>query len=93
MNVFRNMDKVATANTNATLSTLHQNRISAIQQHTGSKGAPVTKFSTTGIDGLLAVWDVRVRFENFEGFMLSKTRPHLTSVKCGDSRSISRLCL
>ena len=73
MNVFRNMDKVATTNANTTLPTLHQNRISAIQQHTGGKGAPVAKFSTTGIDGLLAVWDVRVRDNRtFVDLMLAK---------------------
>uniref|UniRef100_A0A915EKQ8 Actin-related protein 2/3 complex subunit 1A n=1 Tax=Ditylenchus dipsaci TaxID=166011 RepID=A0A915EKQ8_9BILA len=39
---------------------LHQNAISQIQSHTG-KTENVTKFSTCGIDGLVALWDLQNR--------------------------------
>ncbi|KAI1726979.1 actin-related protein 2/3 complex subunit 1A [Ditylenchus destructor] len=62
--MFRNFDRNA-AGTNAANGvsapkTLHQNAIAQIQPHTG-KADNITKFSTCGIDGLVALWDLQNR--------------------------------
>lgn len=60
MNKFKSLDRHARSDTNDTsLETLHQNAITSVCLHTGTK-AGATKFSTAGIDGLLAIWDFKV---------------------------------
>lgn len=62
MNKFKSLDRHARTETNDTsLETLHQNAITNICLHTGTK-AGASKFSTAGVDGLLAVWDLKVSF-------------------------------
>jgi len=57
MSKFREMDSKGQSSPSDTiLKTVHQNSISGISVHTGSR-ASVTKFATTGIDGKLVVWD------------------------------------
>uniref|UniRef100_A0A8C9WNT7 Actin-related protein 2/3 complex subunit n=1 Tax=Scleropages formosus TaxID=113540 RepID=A0A8C9WNT7_SCLFO len=57
---FQNLDKKATAdNKEAVLESLHKNSISQILVLEGDK-AKCTKFCTTGMDGGMAVWDVKV---------------------------------
>nr|CAG4650958.1 EOG090X05RK [Simocephalus serrulatus]SVE94220.1 EOG090X05RK [Simocephalus serrulatus] len=65
MKKFQSLDRQARTETNDTsLGTLHQNAITSLCLHTGSK-AGATKFSTAGVDGLLAIWD----FKNLEATM------------------------
>lgn len=56
---FKNLDKKATSETNdVTLETLHKNSISQISVLDGVKGK-CTKFCTTGMDGGMAIWDIK----------------------------------
>nr|SVE75107.1 EOG090X05RK [Daphnia dolichocephala] len=65
MKKFQSLDRQARTETNDTsLGTLHQNSITSLCLHTGNK-AGATKFSTAGVDGLLAIWD----FNNLESAM------------------------
>lgn len=65
MKKFQSLDRHARTETNDTsLGTLHQNAITSVCLHTGNK-AGATKFSTAGVDGLLAIWDFNVRVEIF----------------------------
>ncbi|NXU56282.1 ARC1B protein, partial [Turnix velox] len=58
---FQNLDKKASSDTaNATLDTLHKNSISQISVLVGGK-ANCSKFCTTGMDGGMSIWDVKVR--------------------------------
>ncbi len=60
MKKFQSLDRQARTETNDTsLETLHQNSITNLCLHTGTK-AGTTKFSTGGVDGLLAIWDFKV---------------------------------
>lgn len=57
-NMFRQMDSRAQfSNEDTELPSIHQNTITCIRPWTQSGGA-VTKFSTTGLDGKLVIWDV-----------------------------------
>lgn len=59
MKKFQSLDRQARTETNDTsLETLHQNSITNLCLHTGTK-AGTTKFSTGGVDGLLAIWDFK----------------------------------
>ncbi len=60
MKKFQSLDRQARTETSDTsLQTLHQNAITDLRRHTGPKEA-VSKFSTSGADGLLVVWDLKV---------------------------------
>jgi len=65
MKKFQSLDRQARTESNDTsLQTLHQNAITGLCLHTGTK-AGATKFSTSGTDGLLVIWD----FKNIESSM------------------------
>ncbi|TKR77659.1 hypothetical protein L596_018587 [Steinernema carpocapsae] len=56
---FRNFDRNAVNETvNVQLKTLHQNAITQILTHSG-RSDNVQKFTTCGIDGLIALWDLK----------------------------------
>uniref|UniRef100_A0A914ULA8 Arp2/3 complex 41 kDa subunit n=1 Tax=Plectus sambesii TaxID=2011161 RepID=A0A914ULA8_9BILA len=56
---FKTIDRYAASEAvDVNLKTLHQNTVTQICAHTGSKGS-VAKFSTSGIDGLLVLWDLK----------------------------------
>lgn len=60
MKKFQSLDRQARTETNDTsLGTLHQNAITSMCIFTGNKTS-ATKFSTAGVDGLLAIWDFKV---------------------------------
>lgn len=59
MKKFQSLDRQAMTSSNTSLGTLHQNAVTSLCLHTGTK-AGATKFSTTGIDGLIAIWDFKV---------------------------------
>ena len=67
MKKFQSLDRHARTETNDTsLGTLHQNAITNMCLHSGNKAA-ATKFSTAGVDGLLAIWDFKVScFKKFK---------------------------
>ena len=59
MDKFKGLDKRAQVGTSETeLVSTHQNAITQINVHTGS-GDSVSKFSTTGVDGKLVIWDCK----------------------------------
>nr|CAG4647885.1 EOG090X05RK [Moina brachiata]SVE92995.1 EOG090X05RK [Moina brachiata] len=59
MKKFQSLDRQARTESNDTsLGTLHQNAVTSLCLHTGTK-AGATKFSTAGVDGLLAIWDFK----------------------------------
>nr|CAG4648643.1 EOG090X05RK [Polyphemus pediculus] len=65
MKKFQSLDRQARTESNDTsLGTLHQNAITSIYLHSGTK-SEATKFSTSGIDGQLAIWD----FKNLDAAM------------------------
>lgn len=60
MKKFQSLDRQARTETNDTsLDTLHQNAITGLCLHNGTK-ASATRFSTSGADGLLVIWDLKV---------------------------------
>ncbi|VDD90874.1 unnamed protein product [Enterobius vermicularis] len=60
MQKFKNIDRTAASESvNVQLPTLHQNAITEILPHSG-KPDNVQKFTTCGIDGLVALWDLKV---------------------------------
>lgn len=60
MRKFRDMDKRAIVenNTDTLLDTIHQNAISHMTIHTGTKSA-INKFCTSGMDGKMVIWDIK----------------------------------
>ncbi|WKY01059.1 hypothetical protein Q1695_015226 [Nippostrongylus brasiliensis] len=59
LQMFRNIDRnAASEQVNVQLKTLHQNMITQILPHSGSKGN-ILKFTTCGTDGLIALWDLK----------------------------------
>jgi len=60
MNRFKNLDKRATAGNESStdLKTQHQNTITQVSVHTGTK-ASATKLATSGVDGNLIIWDLK----------------------------------
>lgn len=58
MRKFRNMDKHAAESRDTLLDTAHQNTITNVAIYQGSKGE-VTKFTTSGMDGNLVIWDLK----------------------------------
>lgn len=70
MRKFQSLDRQARINDDTALETVHQNAITGLCLYSGSKGA-VTKFSTSGVDGQLVVWDMNVsRIINLPYFKL-----------------------
>ncbi|VDN55024.1 unnamed protein product [Dracunculus medinensis] len=62
MQKFRNIDRNAASEAlNIKLKTLHQNAIMQILPHSGRQ-QNIQKFTTCGIDGLIALWDIKVCF-------------------------------
>ncbi|XP_005093836.1 actin-related protein 2/3 complex subunit 1A isoform X2 [Aplysia californica] len=71
MNRFKNLDKKATASDTATdLKTQHQNTITQVSIHTGSK-SDASKIVTTGVDGALILWDLRSLEKSIQGLRIS----------------------
>lgn len=61
MERFKNLDAKAASTDSAvetTLGTVHQNTITQVKIHSGTKSR-CSKFSTTGVDGQLVIWDVK----------------------------------
>ncbi|XP_064478401.1 actin-related protein 2/3 complex subunit 1A-like isoform X2 [Ornithodoros turicata] len=59
MRKFRNMDKHAMESRGDTLlDTVHQNTITSVTLYQGSKNG-ATKFTTSGMDGNLVIWDLK----------------------------------
>lgn len=58
MDMFRGMDKKASTVKDTGKSSVHQNSITCMTIHSGAKES-VTKFTTTGIDGLMVTWDFK----------------------------------
>merc|ERR1711976_1051662 len=69
---FRNIDsKAQTQEENVTtLNTKHQNTITQVSIHTGSKSL-TSKFSTTGIDAQLVIWDFKSLESSIAGLRLA----------------------
>lgn len=57
MNKFKQMDTRGQTSTDTELNTTHQNTITSVRPFDGN-GAVTTKFSTTGVDGKLVIWDL-----------------------------------
>lgn len=71
MKKFQSLDRQARTESNDTsLGTLHQNAIASLCLHSGTK-AGATKFSTSGIDGLLAIWDFKGLESAMKGLKIS----------------------
>jgi len=71
MKKFQSLDRQARTESNDTsLGTLHQNAITSLCLHSGTK-AEATKFSTSGIDGLLAIWDFKGLESAMKGMKIS----------------------
>ncbi|XP_041362709.1 actin-related protein 2/3 complex subunit 1A-B-like isoform X2 [Gigantopelta aegis] len=59
MNRFKNLDRKNTADDSSTdLKTQHQNTITQVLVHTGTK-EKCTKLSTSGVDGNIIIWDLK----------------------------------
>jgi actin related protein 2/3 complex subunit 1A/1B len=58
LNMFRQMDLKGQGSKNDTkLTTVHQNTVNTIRVYQGSAGR-VAKFSSTGVDGRVVLWNV-----------------------------------
>ncbi|XP_071954129.1 actin-related protein 2/3 complex subunit 1A-like [Antedon mediterranea] len=57
MAMFQKMDKLATTDEEKGKNTVHQNSITQVSIHTGTKES-VSKLSSTGVDGQLVVWNM-----------------------------------
>ena len=69
-NKFRQMDSRAqTDQTGTELNTVHQNTITLIRAYQGDR-ARVTMFTTSGVDGKLAIWDVKSIEESMSGLRI-----------------------
>ncbi|KAL1005388.1 hypothetical protein UPYG_G00058430 [Umbra pygmaea] len=70
MERFRNMDKRATTeDRNTALETLHQNSITQVSIYEGDK-SDCRKFSTTGIDGAMTIWDLKSLEASIQGLRI-----------------------
>nr|CAG4643192.1 EOG090X05RK [Ilyocryptus agilis] len=71
MKKFQSLDRQARTETSDTsLDTLHQNAITSLCLHTGTK-ASASKFSTAGVDGLMAIWDFKSLEPAMKGLKLN----------------------
>jgi actin related protein 2/3 complex subunit 1A/1B len=57
LNMFRQMDLKGQTKNDTKLTTVHQNTVNTIRVYQGSPGR-VTKFSSSGVDGRVVVWNV-----------------------------------
>ncbi|XP_075978573.1 actin-related protein 2/3 complex, subunit 1A [Anticarsia gemmatalis] len=70
MKKFQSLDRQARIETNDTfLDSIHQNAITSISLFEGTK-ANTRKFSTTGLDGQLVIWDVDSLERSIEGLRI-----------------------
>lgn len=58
LNIFKNKDTLGTESTETKLNTKHQNAITCVQAFKKA-GANVSHYSTSGLDGTLAVWEFK----------------------------------
>nr|XP_006820315.1 PREDICTED: actin-related protein 2/3 complex subunit 1A-like [Saccoglossus kowalevskii] len=58
MRMFQTLDKRATTEANEEQTTVHQNTITQLSLYGGNK-ASAAKFSTSGVDGKLVIWDIK----------------------------------
>lgn len=56
LNRFKTMDSRGELNNDTILTTVHQNTISEIRRYAGTRDN-VTKYSTSGVDGKVVIWD------------------------------------
>ncbi|XP_022118264.1 actin-related protein 2/3 complex subunit 1A-B [Pieris rapae] len=71
MKKFQSLDRQARIETNDTfLDSIHQNAITCINLHKGSK-ANAKKFSTSGLDGQLVIWDMESLERSIEGLKIA----------------------
>ena len=57
MDKFKKMDSLGQSDGATAINTTHQSTITCVRPFNGSNGR-VTQFSTSGVDGQLAVWDL-----------------------------------
>lgn len=71
MNRFKNLDKKAsTSETSTDVKTEHQNTITQVSIYAGTK-ADCTKFSTSGVDGQVIVWDFKSLEKSVSGLRIA----------------------
>ncbi|GFO04333.1 actin-related protein 2/3 complex subunit 1a [Plakobranchus ocellatus] len=71
MNRFKNLDKKGTGSDTATeLKTQHQNTITQVSIHTGTKG-DASKVATSGVDGNVILWDLKSLESSIQGLRIS----------------------
>lgn len=64
MRKFQSLDRQARVeSSDTTLETIHQNAITCVCIHAGTKGAAI-RISTSGLDGQLVIWDLQVNKQN-----------------------------
>ncbi|KAI9140107.1 putative actin-related protein 2/3 complex subunit 1A [Paraphysoderma sedebokerense] len=66
---FRQMDSKGTQNADTNISSVHQNTITCIRTYQGQPGS-VQKYSTSGVDGKLVIWDVASLEKTFAGLRI-----------------------
>nr|CAG4640844.1 EOG090X05RK [Eulimnadia texana] len=70
MKKFQSLDRQARTEANDTsLDTLHQNAITGLCLHSGTK-ANTSKFSTSGVDGQLVIWDFKTLESSIQGLRI-----------------------
>ncbi|XP_034233577.1 actin-related protein 2/3 complex subunit 1A-B [Thrips palmi] len=67
---FQSLDRQARIENDTALETVHQNAITCLVLYSGSKGA-VNKFSTTGVDGQLVIWDMNLLEKGIQNMRLN----------------------
>lgn len=73
MERFKSLDKRATtggASKGSVMANQHQNTITQVSVHTGSRES-VSKLATTGVDGALVLWDIQTLEKSIEGLRIS----------------------
>lgn len=60
MRKFQSLDRQAKVENDTLLETVHQNSIKSIRAYLSVNGN-ATKLSTSGLDGQLVIWDLKVR--------------------------------
>lgn len=71
MNRFKNLEmRASTKESSSDVKTQHQNTISQVTIHTGTK-ADCTKFSTSGVDGQVIVWDFKSLEKSIAGLRIA----------------------
>jgi actin related protein 2/3 complex subunit 1A/1B len=70
MQRFKDIDSKGVSGGETTLGTVHQNTITQLSIHSGTK-SKCTKFATSGLDGQLIVWDVQSLESSFSGLKIA----------------------